>query len=112
QGEYRYIEPIGDRLMVEYYEGDEARTQIYDKGFDKVGNSLSETFDAIDGGSALAWPGDSGFSTTVGNVIGLGRDSTRTTIHTGFEVYDCDASDTRLACFTLEGMQIYSFRDA
>jgi hypothetical protein len=109
--EYRYIEPLGDRLMVEYYEGDDVRTQIYDKGFDPVGNSLGETFDAIDGGSALAWPGWSGFSTSAGNVIGLGRDSTRTTIHTDLEVHACDASDTRLACFTVEGMQIYSFRD-
>jgi hypothetical protein len=69
--EYRYIEPIGDRLMVEYYEGDDLRTQIYDKDFDPIGN-LGETFDAIDGGSALAWPGWSGFGTSVGNVIGLG----------------------------------------
>jgi hypothetical protein len=110
--EYRYIEPIGDRLMVEQYEGDDVRTQIYDKGFDEVGNNLGETFEPIDGGSALAWPAWSGFSTaTVGNVIGLGRDGTRTTIRTDLEVYACDASDTHLACFTLEGLQIYSFRD-
>lgn len=111
EDEYRYIEPLGDRLMVEYYEGDDVRTQIYDKGFDPIGNSLGETFDAVDGGSALSWPGGSGFSTSTGNVIGLGRDGTRTTVRTDLEVYECDASDTRLACFTLDGMQVYSFRD-
>ncbi|MCC3763622.1 Hsp70 family protein [Glycomyces sp. TRM65418] len=108
--EYRYIEPIGNRLMVEYYEGDDVRTQIYDKDFDRVGNSLDETFDAIDGGSALSWPGG-GFTSDVGNVIGLGRDGTRSTLRTELEIYGCDASDTRLACFTLDGMQIYSIRD-
>ncbi len=112
-GEYRFIEPLGNRLMVEEYEGDDVRTQIYDKGFDTVGNDLGEeNFTAVDGGSALSWPASSGFSASTGNVIGLGRDGTRTSLHTDLEVYGCDASETRLACFTLDGMQVYSFRDA
>lgn len=112
-GEYRHIEPMGDRLMVEKYEGDDARTQIYDKGFDTVGNDLGENdFHAIDGGSALTWPPTSGFSISTGNVIGLGRDGSRTSLKIDLEVYACDATDTRLACLTLEGMQVFSFRDA
>jgi len=107
---YGDIEPLGDRLMVEYYAGDDLRTQIYDKRFNKENNSQEETFDAIDGGSALTWPATSGFS-SVGNVVGLGRDGTRSELRIDLEVYACDASDTRLACFTLEGMQVYSFRD-
>ncbi|MDA1360516.1 Hsp70 family protein [Glycomyces luteolus] len=111
--EYRYISPLGDRLMVEHYEGDDVRTQIYDKGFDTVGNSTDDDdFEAIDGGSALTWPAASGFSANTGNVVGLGRDGTRTSLRTDLEVYSCDASDTRLACLTLEGMQVFSFRDA
>lgn len=111
--EYRHVEPLGDRLMVELYEGDEVRTQIYDKGFDEVDNDVDDdNFEAIDGGSALTWPASSGFSTSTGNVIGLGRDGSRTSLRTELEVYACDASETRLACFTLEGMQVFSFRDA
>ncbi|MFG3341714.1 Hsp70 family protein [Glycomyces sp. NPDC048151] len=111
--EYRYIAPLGDRMMVEHYEGDDVRTQIYDKGFDAVGNDVDDQdFTAIDGGSALTWPSASAFSTNTGNVIGLGRDGDRTSLRTDLEVYTCDASDTRLACFTLEGMQVFSFRDA
>lgn len=113
EGEYRYISPLGDRLMVEHYEGDLVRTQVYDKGFDKVGNDLGESdFEAIDGGSALTWPASSGFSTSEGNVIGLGRDGTRTSLRTDLEVFGCDVTETRLACLTLEGMQVFSFRDS
>jgi hypothetical protein len=108
---YGHIEPLGDRLMVEYYAGDDLRTQIYDQGFDKEGNSLDETYDAISGGNALSWPSGSAFSTSVDNVIGLGRDGSRSELRTDLEVYDCDASDAHLACLTLEGMQVYSFRD-
>lgn len=108
---HRYVEPLGDRLLVEYYEGTDLRTQIYDKGFDKVGNSVEDSFSPVDGGSALAWPGNNGFSTSVANVIGLGRDGSRTSLRTDLEVYSCAASDARLACFTVDGMQIYSFRD-
>jgi hypothetical protein len=111
EGGYGDVEALGNRLMVEYYSGDDLRTQIYDKGFDKEGNSLEETFAPIDGGSALSWPSSSGFSTGTGNVIGLGRDGTRSELRTDLEVYDCDASDERLACLTLEGMQVYSFRE-
>jgi hypothetical protein len=111
--EYRYIEPLGDLMMVEHYEGDDVRTQIYDKGFDSVGNDVDDQdFVAIDGGSALTWPEPSAFSTNTGNVVGLGRDGARTSLRTELEVYACDASDTRLACLTLEGMQVFSFRDA
>ncbi|WP_205324097.1 Hsp70 family protein [Glycomyces sp. YM15] len=111
--EYRYISPLGDRLMVELYEGDEVRTQIYDKGFDTVDDGTDDDdFEAIDGGSALTWPAASGFSTNTGNVVGLGRDGTRTALRTELEVYACDASDTRLACLIPEGMQVFSFRDA
>ncbi|SDD96740.1 Hsp70 family protein [Glycomyces harbinensis] len=110
-GGYGDIEPLGDRLMVEYYAGDDLRTQIFDKGFDKENNSLEETYDAIDGGSALTWPSSSGFATSTGNVIGLGRDGSRSELRTGLEAYACDASDTHLSCLTLEGMQVYSFRD-
>lgn len=111
--EYRYINPLGDRMMVEHYEGDDVRTQIYDKDLDAVGNDNDESdFEAIDGGSALTWPASSGFSTSTGNVIGLGRDSTRTSLRVELEVYACDASETRLACLTPEGMQVFSFRDA
>jgi hypothetical protein len=113
EDEYRYVNPLGDRLMVEKYEGDDARTQIYDKGFDPVGNDLGEQdFEAVDGGSALAWPASSGFSTTTDNVIGLGRDGTRSSLRIDLEVYACDASETRLACLTPEGMQVFAFRDA
>ncbi|WP_051703830.1 Hsp70 family protein [Glycomyces sp. NRRL B-16210] len=111
-GEYRGISAIGDRLMVEYYEGDDVRTQIYDKGFKSVGNSLGEYgFTAVDGGSALSWPGDSGFSADTGNVIGLGRDGTRTALRTDLAAFACDASDTRLACITAEGLQVFAIRD-
>jgi hypothetical protein len=111
--EYRYMEPLGDRLLVEYYEGDEVHTQIYDKGFDPVGNAIGdEPFHAVDGGSAITWPSRTGFSTSEGNVIGLGRDGTRTPLRTDLEVYGCDATETRLACLTLDGMQVFSYRDA
>ncbi|MFC3493555.1 Hsp70 family protein [Glycomyces rhizosphaerae] len=111
--EYRYMEPLGDRLMVEYYEGDEVHTQIYDNGFDTVGNSLGDApFHAVDGGSAITWPAPSAFSASTGNVIGLGRDGKRTSLSIGLEVFSCDATETRLACLTPGGMQIYSFRDA
>ncbi|MCD0444843.1 Hsp70 family protein [Glycomyces sp. A-F 0318] len=112
EGGYGGVQPIGDRLMVEYYAGDDLRTQIYDKDFDKRNNSLEETFTAIDGGSALDWPSGSGFTTSTGNVVGLGRDGTRSDLRIDLEVYDCDASDARLACLTPEGMQVYAFRDA
>lgn len=109
--EYGWIEPLGDRVMAEYYAGDDVRTQIYSKNFESVNNSLEETFDPIDGGSALAWPGRSTFGTAVGNVIGLGRDGTRAELRTELEVYGCDATDTRLVCLTPAGSQVYSFRD-
>ncbi|MDN3241092.1 Hsp70 family protein [Glycomyces tritici] len=113
EAEYRNITPLGDRMMVEFYEGDDVRTRIYDKGFDAVGNDVGESdFEAIDGGSALNWPASSGFSVNTGNVIGLGRDGSRTSLYIDLEVYACDASETRLACLTAEGMQVYSFRDA
>lgn len=111
--EYRYMEPLGDRLMVEFYEGDEVHTQIYDKGFETVGNSLGDApFHAVDGGSAITWPAPSGFSASTGNVIGLGRDGKRTSLSIDLEVFSCDATETRLACLTPGGMQVYSFRDA
>ncbi|MBO3735224.1 Hsp70 family protein [Glycomyces niveus] len=111
--EYRNITPLGNRLMVEHYEGDDVRTWIYDQGFDQVNNDVGDNdFEAIDGGSALTWPASSGFSVSTGNVIGLGRDGTRTALRTELEVFTCDASETRLSCLTLEGMQVFSFRDA
>lgn len=111
-GEYRSVTALGDRLMVEYYEGEDVRTQIYDKGFESIGTSHSDTgFVAIDGGSALAWPGDGTYSAEVGNVIGLGRDGGRSLLRTDLEAYACDASDLRLACITPEGLQVYAIRD-
>ncbi|WP_335989701.1 Hsp70 family protein [Glycomyces sp. MUSA5-2] len=109
--EYGWIEPLGDRLLVEYYAGDSKRTQIYDKGFDAVNNSLEETFDPIDGGSALAWPARSTFGTVTGGVTGLGRDGSRAELSTDLELYACDATDTRLACIVPDGLQVFSFRD-
>ncbi|SDL36184.1 Hsp70 protein [Glycomyces sambucus] len=109
--EYGWIEPLGNRIMAEYYAGDDIRTQIYNKNFKTVNNNLEETFDPIDGGSALTWPGRSTFGTAVGNVIGLGRDGSRTDLRIDLEVYACAPTETRLACLTPAGSQIYSFRD-
>ncbi|THV27544.1 Hsp70 family protein [Glycomyces paridis] len=111
-GEFGGVDPIGDRLMVEYYEGDDLRTQVYDKNFKAVENNLAEEgFEAVDGGSALSWPEGGTFLSTPGSVIGLGRDGSRTALRTDLEVFTCGASDTRLACFTAEGMQVYAIRD-
>ena len=59
-GERRFIEPLGNRLMVEKYEATTSPTQIYDKGFDAVGDDLGERTCRRDGGSALYWPTWSG----------------------------------------------------
>jgi hypothetical protein len=110
--EYGWIEPLGNRILAEYYAGDEVRTQIYSKGFKTVNNGLDDTFDPIDGGSALDWPARSTFGTAIGNVTGLGRDGSLTELRIDLEVLACDATETRLACLTPAGSQIYSFRDA
>ncbi|RRR99267.1 Hsp70 family protein [Glycomyces terrestris] len=109
--EYGWIEPLGNRIMAEYYAGDDVRTQLYDQDFETVNNNLEVTFDPIDGGSALTWPARSTFGTAVGNVIGLGRDGSRADLRIDLEVYACAATDSRLACLTPAGSQIYSFRD-
>ena len=108
---YTGMEVVGDRLLLEYDE-DGTRTQVYDDGFDAVGESKDGTFAAIDGGSALSWPEGDLYSTAEGVPVGLGvRDGTRTSLGASIAAYDCAAADTSLACFTEEGMQIYRFRE-
>lgn len=109
--EYTGIEVVGDRLLLEYDE-DGTRTQVYDDGFEQVDESKDGTFTAIDGGSALSWPEGDRSSMDDGVPVGLGvRDGTRTSLGDSISTYDCSPSDTHLACFTEEGMQIYRFRE-
>ncbi|GAB3997420.1 hypothetical protein GCM10029992_20260 [Glycomyces albus] len=110
EGQYADIEVVGDGYLAEVYEGDSLVTQVYDKDFDTVGERKSETFAAIDGGSALSWPNSTGLEP--GAVIGLGaRDGVRETLSDNLAAYACGPSDIHLACFTEEGMQIYRFRE-
>lgn len=109
--EYGGVEAVGDRLLVEYYEGSDTRTLIYDDDFEQVGDSRDETFDGIDGGSALSYSSGSTILDP-GAVVGLGvRDGSRHLLEAELETYACDASDVHLACFTEEGMQVYAFRE-
>ncbi|WP_051326334.1 Hsp70 family protein [Glycomyces tenuis] len=109
--EYGGIEAVGDRLLVEYYEGENVRTLIYDNDFEQVDDSRDETFHGIDGGSALSYPSGSTILEP-GTVVGLGvRDGSRHLLEAELEAYDCAASDMHLACFIEGGMQIYAFRE-
>ncbi|MCH7232909.1 Hsp70 family protein [Glycomyces sp. L485] len=110
---YDEVEAVGDRLLVEYYEGDNVRTQIFDKNFEEVGgNGADETFGGIDGGSALAYPARSTFGLRTGPVVGLGvRDGSRHLLQSEFSSYACAASDVHLACLVEEGTEIYTFRE-
>jgi actin-like ATPase involved in cell morphogenesis len=110
----KWATPIGNRLMVQFFEGDGLRTQLLDDDFKPVGNSQDGTFAPIDGGTGLAWPStESTYSTTDGPVVGLGaQDGSRTTLTGSLEVWGtCAPTDTHLACFTTEGLQIYQFRE-
>ncbi|THV40778.1 Hsp70 family protein [Glycomyces buryatensis] len=111
---YDRIEPVGENLMVTYYEGrEERRTQVYDRDFETIGDVHSEVFSAIDGGTALEYPDWDGYGLNQGPVVGLGgRTGERTLISDALETYGCSGSDTTLACFQEEGMQIFRFRDA
>ncbi|WP_051393725.1 Hsp70 family protein [Glycomyces arizonensis] len=108
---YSAISPVGNYFLVEYFEGDELRTQVFDDDFKAVGESKEGSFGGIDGGSALAYPPSSSVLSE-GDVIGLGvRDGTRHLLRAGLSAYDCEASDTHLACLVEGGMQIYAFRE-
>ncbi|GAB3645781.1 Hsp70 family protein [Glycomyces tarimensis] len=110
--DYAGVEAVGDRLLVEYYEGNDVRTQVVDADFDNVDESRDETFQGIDGGSALAFPQEASYGLSTGKVIGLGvRDGSRHLLNDAFEVYACGASDVHLACFLEGGTQLYSFRE-
>jgi hypothetical protein len=110
--EYEWIDPVGDRLLVRYYEGQNLRTLIYDKDFDQVGESRDETFYGIDGGSALSYPDSATSLPEPSTVVGLGvRDGSRHLLETELTAHQCDASDVHLACLVEEGMRIYSFRE-
>ncbi len=113
--DYEYaagMEAVGDRLLVEYYEGDDVRTEVFDADFEPVGESKSEVFGGIDGGSALSYPASSTYSPRKGDVVGLGvRDGSRHHLSANLAIYTCQPSDVHLACFVEEGMQIYAFRE-
>ncbi|WP_100447741.1 Hsp70 family protein [Glycomyces xiaoerkulensis] len=113
EGEYWGVTAVGDRLMVRQYEGEDLRTQVYDKDFEPVGESKVEYFRDIDGGSALSWPTWDGYgSLNEDQVVGLGvRDGSRTLLRDALAMYYCQPSDTYLACFVEEGMQVFRFRE-
>ncbi|GAB3224524.1 hypothetical protein GCM10027447_13220 [Glycomyces halotolerans] len=110
---YGSVHPLGERLMVSFYEGDTVvKSQLYDRDFETVGPVHPESFVAVDGGSALDYPTGNEYGLVSGSVVGLGaEDGKRTLVRDTLETYGCSASADFLACHMEDGMQIFTFRE-